>query len=109
MDIQHFWQYEPQGVITELQTSLAGLSKGEAAGRLAAGIRKKAKASVASGIGVYFFSSLKALLLYCSLLPLFFQPSWVKLPMCLSSCSFSWQRVLLVLSRNTMPARRWRN
>ena len=41
MDIQHFWQYEPQEVMTGLQTSLAGLSKGEAAKRLAAGISKK--------------------------------------------------------------------
>ncbi len=40
MDIQHFWQYEPQGVMTELQTSLSGLSKGEAAKRLAAGVSK---------------------------------------------------------------------
>lgn len=41
MDIQHFWQYEPQEVMTGLQTSLAGLSKEEAAKRLAAGISKK--------------------------------------------------------------------
>lgn len=41
MDIQHFWQYEPKEVISELQTNLTGLSQTEADKRLAAGINRK--------------------------------------------------------------------
>lgn len=41
MDIQKFWQYEPQVIMTELQTSPAGLSQAEASKRLAAGTNEK--------------------------------------------------------------------
>lgn len=43
MDIQHFWQYEPQEVMIGLQTSPAGLSNLEVAKRRAAGVSKKKK------------------------------------------------------------------
>ena len=60
MDIQHFWQYEPQGVMTELQTGLAGLSKGEAAKRLAAGISGKKERPQLLRDLLLFFSQFKS-------------------------------------------------
>ncbi|HEY6063787.1 MAG TPA: magnesium-translocating P-type ATPase, partial [Chitinophagaceae bacterium] len=60
MDIQHFWQYEPQGIMTELQTSLSGLSAGEAAKRLTAGTdRKKERAPLLRDI-LLFLSQFKS-------------------------------------------------
>ena len=41
MDLSTYWQYEPQEVITGLQTSVTGLSNAEAAKRLLAGSHKK--------------------------------------------------------------------
>jgi len=41
MDLSTYWQYEPQEVMTALQTSAAGLSKAEANKRLLAGSHKK--------------------------------------------------------------------
>ncbi len=60
MDIQHFWQYEPQEVITELKTSMSGLSGDEAAKRLAAGSSRKKQRSPGARNILLFLSQFKS-------------------------------------------------
>src|SRR5258706_5461191 len=60
MDIQHFWQYEPQQVMKELQTTAEGLSNAEANRRLLTGAtKKKEKPPVVQDI-ILFLSQFKS-------------------------------------------------
>jgi len=60
MDLGTYWQYEPQEVMTELHTTVAGLSNEEAAKRLLAGsTKKKEKPQLVKDI-ILFFSQFKS-------------------------------------------------
>src|SRR5258706_956786 len=60
MDITAYWQYDPQEVMNELQTSAAGLTNEEAAKRLMSGsAKKKEKPQFIKDI-ILFFSQFKS-------------------------------------------------